>query len=95
MSGARHGAVGCLLLLGCTGQRPSPGGPAPEYEPPRILPWGAGAGDPEPDPFAAAAEGDWLAAEPSQADTAVGERADGSAGKGPVSLDGAAGWAIN
>jgi len=95
VSGPRLGAVGCLLLLGCSGPRPGFGGPAPQYEPPRILPWDAGVEGPEPDPFAAAAEGEWVAAEPSRADAASGEHPEGTAGKGPVSLDGAAGRAVN
>jgi hypothetical protein len=42
-----------LLISGCTGSKPRPVGPAPEYEEPRILPWDAGASR---DPLAEAME---------------------------------------
>ncbi len=89
--------LGALLLLfvGCAGHRAAPGGPPPEYEPPRLLAWDAGVTEDEVDPFAAAAEGEWLAAEPTVAGADTGVQPEGSAGAGPVSLDGAGGRTIN
>lgn len=53
-------AVGATALgVACSVAR-APSGPPPVYEPPRVLPWDAGAPPPADDPFAAAAEGQWL-----------------------------------
>ncbi len=94
MSRAPFGAL-LVLLVGCAGHRAAPGGPPPEYEPPRLLAWDAGVAEDEADPFAAAAEGEWLAAEPTGVGADAGVQPGGSAGAGPVSLDGAGGRAIN
>lgn len=32
-----------LVVVGCSSRRQRPPGPAPEYEPPRVTPWDAGA----------------------------------------------------
>lgn len=95
MSRAPLGAL-LAILVGCAGHRAAPrGGPPPEYEPPRLLAWDAGVGPDETDPFAAAAEGEWLAAESTERAADAGADPAGSAGAGPVSLDGAGGRAIN
>ncbi|MBN1608923.1 MAG: hypothetical protein JW940_20010 [Polyangiaceae bacterium] len=58
----------CVLIAAstfgsaCVTAESSPAGPRPqppEYVPPRVLPWDSGSSA-EPDPFAAAADGDWL-----------------------------------
>jgi len=53
-----------LCLLTCSTQPSVPRGPAPEYEPPVLPPWDAGSGADSVDPFAAAAEGDWISEPP-------------------------------
>jgi hypothetical protein len=41
-----------MMLLGCAGGTGAPSGPPPEYEPPSVLPWDAGAPPPGSDqPF--------------------------------------------
>ena len=48
-----------LGVASCNTRNALPPGPAPEYEPARVIPWDAGAGA-EGDPFDEAAEGDWI-----------------------------------
>jgi hypothetical protein len=57
------------LGMACAAAEPAPDRPrpqAPEYIPPRVLPWDSGSPVAPGDPFSAAADGDWL---PSSAST--------------------------
>ena len=51
-----------VLVCACSpGHQSPPSGPPPEYEHPELPPWDSGAREqPEVDPFANAAEGEWL-----------------------------------
>jgi hypothetical protein len=94
MNGAKTGLlVVTLAVLGAPltcARRPMASGPSPEYERPVVEPWDAGA-DQAPDefdPFAAAAESDWVGGEE---ETLPSE--GGSGGEGGVSANGGAGRA--
>ena len=76
-----------LWLLNCSTRSLGPRGPAPEYEPPVLPPWDAGSGaESSDDPFAAAAEGDWIS-EPADdpASDGSGVRPPGDADAGAAS----------
>ncbi|MBN2191231.1 MAG: hypothetical protein JW751_00295 [Polyangiaceae bacterium] len=86
--------AGCLILA-CSQHRAAMVGPPPEYEPPRIIPWDGGAGETPEDPFAASAEGEWITEERDSGVPLPEAGSVGAAGRGPVSLDSAAGQAMN
>ena len=80
--------LSALLAGGCPASRSRIEGPPPEYERPVVAPWDAGLDqDQDFDPFAAAAQGDWVGGEPEDA----GATATG--GASPKSRDAAHGGA--
>ena len=86
-----------LLLLGLAtisacGAPQRPTGPAPEYEPAKVLLWDAGNPSEEQDPFASAAVGDWVG--DSQAEEASGESPSADAGV-ESSVEDATGGAVS
>jgi len=56
----RLGFVGAGLLVACCGGPQTITAPPPEYERPVVRPWDAGRAEDPEDPFALAAEGDWI-----------------------------------
>ena len=70
----RAGFFGAGWVLACCGGPRTITAPAPEYERPVVRPWDAGGGEDPEDPFAAAAEGDWIEEPPEESDAgAVGD----------------------
>jgi len=85
----RAGFVGAGVVMACCGggQRTITA-PPPEYERPVVRPWDAG-GDEEPeDPFAAAADGDWIEGPVPEVDAGApwdgGTAADGGVAAPPA-----------
>ncbi len=79
----------CVLVAeACSATPARPRGPEPVYEPPRLGPWDAGAGESGADPYAAAAESEWLDEnqDGGRAEAGVGDEAGSD---GAVSLDAA------
>ncbi len=61
------------VVAGCPASRSRFKGPPPEYERPAVAPWDAGVVKPDDDfdPFAAAAESEWIGGEPETPNTSA------------------------
>ncbi len=80
------GALCVLGAEGCSAPSARPRGPEPVYEPPQLGPRDAGVRTGTEDPFAAAAQSEWLD-EPEDGGRDGPSEADGAARDGAVSLD--------
>lgn len=87
--------LGVLPLLACAAREVPADLPPPIYEPPRVLPWEAGEVSSEGDPFAAAAEGDWIGEGPGDEPGQDSDPPEAPDRQTEVPLDGTAGSAIN
>jgi hypothetical protein len=70
----RAGFFGAGWVLACCGGPQTITAPAPEYERPVVRPWDAGGREGPEDPFASAAEGEWIEEPADEVDAgAVGD----------------------